>query len=105
MRNQHPTWKTGSTSLIATNNTGVYSVLRSDSRETILILVNLTKSTINNYNLTIQDDQLQDGSYQLKTIFGPETSSVMNVVDHSVTNFKPLTDLSAYGINVYQLIP
>jgi len=105
LRNQHPTLKTGSLSLVATDNTGVYSAIRSDSRETILILVNLTKSTINNYNLTIQGDQLQDASYQLKSLFGPETSSVMNVVDHSVNNYKPLTDLSAYGIYVYQLVP
>ena len=105
MRNQHPALKDGSLSLIKTDNTGVYAQLRIESSESILLVVNLTKSSISNYNINIQDDHLQDGSYQLKSLFGPETSSVMNVVDHSVNNYKPLTDLSAYGIYVYQLVP
>lgn len=104
LRNQHPALKDGSLSLITTNNTGVYATLRIDTGEQILVLVNLTGTSISDYNINFQDAQLQNGSYKLKFLFGAETTSVMKVTDHVVNNFQPLSDLSAYGIYIFQLV-
>jgi alpha-amylase len=104
LRDQHPALQDGSLSLIKTDNTGVYATLRIDNLEKILIVINLSKSAISNYNINLQNPQLQNGSYKLKSLFGPETPSVMNVVDNSINNFKPLTNLDAFGIYIYQLI-
>ncbi|OGO13754.1 MAG: hypothetical protein A2Y53_03240 [Chloroflexi bacterium RBG_16_47_49] len=105
LRNQHTALKNGSFSLVNTDNTGVYANLRINNSESILILVNLTKSPISNYNITLQEAQIQDGSYHLKSLFGQETQSELNVVEHAINNFKPLNDLSAYGIYIFQLEP
>jgi alpha-amylase len=104
LRNQHPALKDGSLSLITTNNTGVYATLRIDTGEQILVLVNLTGTSISDYNINFQDAQLQNGSYKIKFLFGAETTSVMKVTDHVVNNFQPLSDLSAYGIYIFQLV-
>jgi alpha-amylase len=105
LRYQHPALQDGSISLIKTDNTGVYATLRIDSFEKIFIVINLTKSPINTYNINLQNTQLQNGSYKLKSLYGPETPSIMTVVDNSINNFKPLTDLNAFGIYIYQLVP
>ena len=105
LRNQHPAMKNGSLSLINTNNSGVYANLSIVNSEIILVLINLTKSPVSDYKITYQDDRLVDGTYHLKTLFGSDTSSVMQVVDHSISDFTPLPELPAYGINLYQLTP
>ncbi len=105
LRNQHPALKDGSFVLGTTNNTGVYSGLRIGSTETILVVVNLTKSPINNYNISFEDPKLQDGTYQLRALYGGDKASSMVVSNHAVNNFKPMTELAAYGITIYTLVP
>jgi alpha-amylase len=105
LRKQHEALRDGSWSLVNTDNTGIFSGLRVDQEESILVIVNLTKSPIENYNINIQDPQLKDGSYQLKTLFGPETPSVIRITDHSSGDIAPLSELAAYGVYVYQLQP
>jgi alpha-amylase len=105
LRNQHPALMNGSLSLINTDNTGVFANLSFGDAETILIVINLTKSPISNYNINLQGTELQDGSYQLEPLYGVGTSPVMQITDHAISNFKPLSELSAFGIYVYQVTP
>jgi alpha-amylase len=105
LRNQHPALKSGSFVLGTTNNSGVYSGLRIGTDEKILVVINLTKSSISDYNITFQDPQLQDGTYKLIALYGEETTSPMIAANHTVNNFTPLAELAAYGITIYNIVP
>jgi alpha-amylase len=105
LRNQHPALKTGSTSLITTDNAAVYSILRAEGSEAILVIVNLSKSPVSDYRLNLTDSSLNDGTYKLNSLYGGESSSVLQVSQHSMSNFTPVLELSPYGIYLYELVP
>jgi glycosidase len=104
-RNQYSTFKTGGLALVSTNNTGVYAAVRNDASGLFLIVVNLTKSPVNQYSLDLKGSELPDANYSLKTLYGQETETQLNVVDHSFSEFVPVNELAPYSVNVYQLIP
>ncbi len=105
LRNQHSALKDGALAMISTDNTAVYAALRVDDSEAILTVVNLTQSPINSYNLNLQDPRLQDGSYPLKLLYGEGNPDGLRVDNHSLSNFKPIANLAAYGIYVFQIEP
>jgi hypothetical protein len=80
-------------------------MLRSNSVCNILIVVNLTKSAINNYSLTAQGLPVKDGSYKLQVLYGTEAQKQITVSAGSISNYVPITNLPAYGINIYQVVP
>lgn len=105
LRSQHPVLKDGALSLVSTDNTAVYSSLRVDDHETILTVINLTKSSVSSYNLNLQDARLQNGSYKLKPLYGIGNPSILKVVDQKISNFMPIANLSAYDIYIFQIEP
>ena len=84
-------------------NNGVYSIIRSDGNEKILVLINLTKRTINDYNLSAINTDLQDGQIPLVSLFGTGTFASMNVAGNGFENFKPFEELPPYSIYIFKL--
>jgi alpha-amylase len=104
IRHQNSAIQNGAISLVTSGNTGIYSILRSDESEKILVLINLTKLTINDYSLSIQNADLQDGPVRLEALFGNGTFTSLNVTNHGFDNFKPLDELQPYSIYILKLI-
>ena len=105
LRSQHPALQDGTWVLVDSDNTGVFSALRIDQQETILVLANLTKSPITEYSLNFQSADLKDGTYKLEALFGPDASSVIKITNSSSGYFVPVTELPPYGMFIYQLRP
>lgn len=104
-REVHSVLRTGQLHLLETNNSGVYAILRVDSNERILVLVNLTTDSISDYKLTLEDAVLRDGAYEAKTLFGKDqaTGPSLNVsqgpevVQGIFKNYKPVNELPPYS--------
>ncbi|NJD60379.1 MAG: alpha-amylase [Anaerolineales bacterium] len=105
LRNQNPTFKTGSLVMVSTDNTGVYAALRNDDPGVFLVVVNLTKNPISEYSLASQGSEIADGTYALQALYGTEADANLSVVEHSFIGFVPLAELSPYSVYVYQLAP
>ena len=103
LRHQHSALQDGTISLVTSGNPGVYSILRSDESEKILVLVNLTKVAINDYNLSVHNTDLQDGQVILAAMLGTGTFAPLGVVSHGFANFKPLDELPPYSIYIFDL--
>jgi alpha-amylase len=105
LRNQHAALQDGSWVLVNSNDTGVFSALRIDQQEVIMVVANLTKSPITDYSLNFQSADLKDRIYKLKALFGPDASSVIKITNSTSGDFSPVTELPPYGLYVYQLQP
>jgi alpha-amylase len=104
IRRQQSALQNGAISLVTNGSTGIFSILRSDGSEKILVLINLTKSIIKDYSLSIQNTGLQDGPVHLEALYGSGTFTPLNVTDRGFDNFKPLAELQPYSIYIIKLI-
>jgi alpha-amylase len=105
LRHAHSALNSGSIALVSNGNPGIYAILRSSGDEKILVLINLTKDEIGDYNLTLQETGLDDGQYSLDLLFGSGEPLPLVVADQGFMNFKPLDNIPAYGIYIFNLKP
>ena len=91
--------------MVTSENPGVYAILRSNASEKILVLMNLTKSAINDYNLSLNNLDVLDGQYQPGPLMGPGVFATLNVSNHGFSNYKPIDQLSPYSILIFTLRP
>ena len=105
IRSKNPALQYGSLALVSTGNPGVYAILRGFETENILVLINLTKSSVGNYNLSIQGTKIPDGKYHLTAVLGEETTSTLNIRKSNFDGFKPIQELPPYSILVYKIKP
>jgi alpha-amylase len=105
LRAQHPALQTGSLALLAGGNPGVYAILRSSPGENILVVLNLTKSAIQNYNLSAQALDLPDGLYQPEALRGSGAFPALNISNHGFSDYKLMDELPAYSIHILTLKP
>ena len=105
LRSQHSALQDGTLSLMTGENPGVYAILRSNASEKILVLMNLTKSAINEYNLSLNNLDVQDGLYQPGSLMGSSVLAPLNVSNHGFSNYKPIAQLPPYGIYIFTLKP
>jgi len=105
LRHAHSALRDGTLSLVSSGNPGVYAILRSDGKETLLVLINLTKSAIGAYHLSLQNPGLTDGQYSLDLLYGGGSPAPLVVANQAFSNFKPLVELPAYGISIFNLKP
>jgi glycosidase len=105
LRNQHPALRDSSLSILSTQNTGIFAVLRYKGDETLLIVANLTPQAITDYRLSLSSADIPSGNYGLKTVFGSGTFTNLAVTKNGFQNFKPLPELPAYSEYILQLQP
>jgi alpha-amylase len=103
LRHTHSALREGKTSLVASANPGVYSILRSEGDEKILVLINLTKSALSNYDLSLQNAGLADGQYSPGLLFGLGTPAPLTVSSQGFHGYKPLNELPAYSVSIFNL--
>jgi len=97
IRAQHPALRTGSISSVTTSNRGVYAVLRVSDKETILIIINLTKNPIKDYTLSFSSASLRDGTYQLVSFLGTGMGTSLSISGGVINNSQLLAELSPYN--------
>jgi alpha-amylase len=105
IRSKHSALQNGSLTLVASENPGVYSILRKDASERILVLMNLTRLAINNYNLNVKNAPVPDGFHTLSSIFGSGTFASVDVKNHAFASFKPVNELPPYSLYILNLNP
>jgi alpha-amylase len=105
LRNQHPALRDSSLSILSTQNTGIFAVLRYKGNETLLIVANLTPQAISDYSLSLSSADIPSGHYGLKAIFGFGSFADLAVTKDGFQNFKPLPELPAYSDYILQLQP
>jgi len=103
LRLAHPALSTGNTTLVETGDSGVYSILRNEGDEYLLIVANLTGAAISDYALDIKDISIEGDSYTPEILFGISVKdpSVIDII--TLKAYKPLDRLPPYQAYVFQI--
>jgi alpha-amylase len=105
LRQAHSALQGGKIALISNENPGVYSILRSDRDEVLMVLINLTKAAITNYDLSLQNAGLADGQHSLGVLYGNGTPAALTIASQGFSRYKPLEELPAYSVSIFKIKP
>lgn len=91
LRKDHPALLTGNATLIETDNSAVFGLLRESGTERILIVVNLGKTAVSDYQLDLSATSLTAGTSPIP-LFGETMSAPLETLN----GYKPLAELPPY---------
>ena len=104
-RNQHAALRVGDTSVVSTNDPALFSILRVSQEEAILVLINLTGSTITNPVLDLENSSLTGGSYFPAAVIGEGPFAPLTVdADGGFSDYGPVLTVPPYATYILQLV-
>jgi len=96
LRNTHSALRTGDLILLEAGNSAVYAILRRDGNESVLITINLSDKPVSNYQLSLADTLLRDGTHSVQVIFGTGNASSLQVNSGKFTSYRPKPELAPF---------
>jgi hypothetical protein len=81
----------------------VYAVIRNDSDESILVLINLKEIPISDYSLNLDAKLLPDSTFTPSSLLDGSTASPLTVTGGMFQDYKPVPELPAYRAYIFQL--
>jgi hypothetical protein len=103
LRKEHEALRNGTTALVDTGNPAVYAALRISGKDRILILVNLTGTTLSDYQLSLSENLLPNGSITPILLFGTGDVQQLDVQQGGFSAYQPMAELLPYGSYVFLL--
>jgi glycosidase len=106
LRKQHAALQGSNIVLPLISDPGIFASLRLTNNEKILVLVNLTNKAIGDYSISLSASSISSGKYQLTSLYGSDAAASLTVTSQGgFASLKPLSEIPAYAINIYQLVP
>lgn len=104
LRKEHSALKRGDAVLIDTGNSAVLGLLRISADETLLILVNLSDSPVQDYKLTLGEGVLTGTQLTPISIFGNAQNPLpLPLTDGKFQGYMPLAELPPYQGYIFEL--
>ncbi|PWH13753.1 MAG: alpha-amylase [Anaerolineae bacterium] len=103
LRQQTPALQHGEVILPESNNPALYAILRRSGNQMVLVLINLSKEPIVNYQLSLTGGALRDGTYTLRTIFGEGQAEPLEISSGDFAPYQPLPRLDPYTTYIFLL--
>lgn len=97
LRKEYNTLRVGGITLLETGNSGVYAAIRSSGENHILVLINLTGTTVSDYQLSLKEILLPNGSLNPVLLFGTGEATRVKIRGGGFSGYKPLDELLPYG--------
>jgi glycosidase len=103
LRQENPALGAEAVSLVETDNTGIYAVLRSSGDQNILVIVNLTETPVADYQLSLEESQLPDGTVTPRSLFGTIEVIPVTISSGGFSGYKPVPELLPYQSYLFEL--
>jgi alpha-amylase len=104
LRNSHPALRIGELYLLSTLDQGLFACLRTTSDEHILVLLNLTNSPIQNYQLSLDASTLPQGEFTATSLMGVTNLALLRVFDNgTIRDYVPLPEIPSYATIIFLL--
>ena len=103
LREANPALHGEDLSLIETSNTGIYAALRSAGNQNILVVVNLTDKSISDYELSLRESPLPDGTIPARSLFGTIEAIPVTVSGGGFSGYRPVPELLPYQSYLFEL--
>lgn len=103
LRREHAVLRTGQLTVLDTDNSGVYAILRSDESGSVIVLVNLKESTISDYSLSLQENVLTDATLMPISLLDTTSAAPLVITSGTFNEYKPVPELPAYQAYIFQV--
>ena len=103
LRNENSALRGGGLALIETGNSGVYAVLRSMADRQVLVIVNLRNAPISDYQLTLNESLLPDGTLMPRSLFGTIDAIPVTIAEGKFSKYKPTPELAPYQSYIFEI--
>ncbi|HET9906635.1 MAG TPA: alpha-amylase family glycosyl hydrolase [Anaerolineales bacterium] len=103
LRRASPALSGGELVLVETDNPGVYAVLRSSPDQTLLVIVNLEGTPISDYQLSLNESLLSDGTVTPQPLFGTIEAMPVIISGGKFSDYKPMNELLPYQSYILEL--
>lgn len=98
LRSSHPALRTGDLFLLSASNQGLYACLRTTPEESMLVLVNLTGASIQDYQLSLATSDLPQGEYAPVSLLYETTLAALSVSNQGrIANYIPVPEIPPYA--------
>jgi len=104
-RKDYSVLSTGGYTFIKCSDRGIYAALRESEKETILVLINMSKNPIADFTFSFEESSLADGRYSGEPILGEVTINDLIVTGGNSTDYQALISLEPFQTLMLQLIP
>lgn len=104
-RKDYPVLSTGGYTFIKCSDREIYAALRESEKETILVLINMSKNPIGDFTFSFEGSSLADGRYSGEPILGEVTINDLIVTGGNSTDYQALLSLEPFQTLLLQLIP
>jgi glycosidase len=103
LRRKNTALSRGEITLLDADNTGVYAVLRSTADQTLLVIVNLTAISISDYQLSLDENLLSDGTITPHSWFGTMETRPVTISGGKFSEYKPFNELLPYASYILEM--
>lgn len=104
LRAAHPALALGDYLPVDAASRGVYAFLRQKGSETLLVVVNLTKSTVTDYALGAETSNLRDAQYSTADLITGTAGSPLQIQGGGFSSYKPLEQLEPYTGYIFTIV-
>lgn len=105
IRNAYPVLQTGAMQLIDSDNAGVYAFLRYGEEEALLVVVNLSKDIVDDYNLSLAAGLLE-GEWRIESLLGQGILTRPRLTETGgFSNWSPVENLAPQSSYIVRLTP
>jgi glycosidase len=103
LRKDHLTLQSADTILLDAGNSGIFTSLRTNANGTYLILANLTKEEISDYEIDLNGAGLARSIASVETVFGAGQAQVPERSAESFDLYQPFESLSPFAMYILKL--
>jgi alpha-amylase len=104
LRNQHAALRVGDSFLPNTNAAGLFADLRQSKNEIILVLINVSKSPISDYDVDLSQSTLEPGDYRALALMGGGPFPDLDLgSDGKFQPYQPVVEIPPYSTIIIQL--
>ncbi len=103
LRQENPALSIGDYHVVTADNRAVYSAIRQYEGKTILVLINLSKSPVEEYSLSWEGIDLADDQYSLASILGSISAERVVISTGGVAGYTPLPRLEPFQTLMFEI--
>jgi glycosidase len=105
VRNAHAALRVGDTYVLEAGHPALYGLLRISEDEAALVLINLGKDVVSDYNLSLASGPLA-GRYRMAPVLGGAPAIELSAsAQGGLQSYRPLAEIPPYSAFIWQLQP
>ncbi|HWR65613.1 MAG TPA: alpha-amylase family glycosyl hydrolase [Bellilinea sp.] len=104
IRQANPVLAVGAYVPVTSSNTGVYSFIRADGLNKVLVVVNLTKNSVTDFSLKALNTAIPDAEYPVADLLTGEEGVPLLIQNGDFSDYQPVQILAPYEGRIFKIV-